>query len=218
MENLALYNKFKEVPETAKKPITAGRLRGFSDINPVWRIKMLTEAFGPCGLGWYYEIVEKELIPGANSEMICKVQISLYCKFDGEWSRPIVGIGGSSFIANEKNGLYTSDECFKMALTDAISVACKALGIGADVYYENDATKYTKKQTNYEREIKSVAEAPNKCKKCRKSITEDEKILSVIKYTYPLCSECQKKYAEFLEEAEKKAFEWEIKENEADGK
>jgi hypothetical protein len=29
-----------------------------------------------------------------------------------------------------------------MALTDAISVACKALGMGADVYFEKDRTKW----------------------------------------------------------------------------
>ena len=48
------------------------------------------------------------------------------------------------FVAKESKGLHTSDECFKMAMTDAISVACKALGIGADVYWEKDKTKYTK--------------------------------------------------------------------------
>lgn len=47
------------------------------------------------------------------------------------------------FVSLEKNGLHTSDECFKMALTDAISVACKALGIGADIYWERDTDKYT---------------------------------------------------------------------------
>ena len=49
------------------------------------------------------------------------------------------------FVAKERNGLYTSDECYKMALTDAISVACKALGFGADVYWQADRTKYTNK-------------------------------------------------------------------------
>jgi hypothetical protein len=29
-----------------------------------------------------------------------------------------------------------------MALTDALSVACKALGFAADVYFEKDRTKY----------------------------------------------------------------------------
>ena len=46
------------------------------------------------------------------------------------------------FVANETKGLYTSDEAYKMALTDALSVACKALGMGADVYWHG-GTKYT---------------------------------------------------------------------------
>lgn len=35
-----------------------------------------------------------------------------------------------------------SDECYKMATTDALSVACKNLGIGADVYWKESKTKY----------------------------------------------------------------------------
>ena len=31
-----------------------------------------------------------------------------------------------------------------MALTDAMSVACKALGVAADVYWQADKTKYTR--------------------------------------------------------------------------
>ena len=33
-----------------------------------------------------------------------------------------------------------------MAYTDAISVACKALGVGADVYWQADRTKYDQQQ------------------------------------------------------------------------
>ena len=36
----------------------------------------------------------------------------------------------------ESKGAYVSDECYKMALTDALSVAMKALGVAADVYFE----------------------------------------------------------------------------------
>jgi len=36
----------------------------------------------------------------------------------------------------EKNGYYVSDEADKMALTDAMGVAMKALGVAADVYWE----------------------------------------------------------------------------------
>lgn len=33
-----------------------------------------------------------------------------------------------------------------MAYTDALSVACKSLGFAADIYYENDRTKYSDKK------------------------------------------------------------------------
>ena len=48
----------------------------------------------------------KEIIEGANGEKIAIVDIDLYVKVNGEWSEAIEGTGGSSFIANERNGLY----------------------------------------------------------------------------------------------------------------
>lgn len=142
MENLELYRQVAEVPTNAKKPIAAGRLKGKTDINPMWRIEKLTEQFGPCGIGWKYVITDKRLEAGANGEISAFVDIDLYFKYEGTWSEAIPGTGGSAFVANERNGLYTSDECFKMALTDAISVACKALGFGANVYWEAGGSKY----------------------------------------------------------------------------
>ena len=35
MNNLELYDSFREVPQEAKKPIAAGRLKGMTDINPL---------------------------------------------------------------------------------------------------------------------------------------------------------------------------------------
>jgi len=142
MENLSIYDKLRTVPIEAQKTIAAGRLKGFTDTNPMWRIKKLTEEFGVCGIGWKYVIKDQKIEKGGNNEQSAFVTIDLFIKTDGGWSDAIPGVGGSSFVANEKAGLHTSDECFKMALTDAISVACKALGMGADIYYAKDATKY----------------------------------------------------------------------------
>lgn len=143
MNNIELYDKFASVPKEAQKDIKAGRLRGMTDINPMWRIKMLTEEFGPCGIGWKYRITDKRVLDGANGVVCAFVDIDLFIKHNGEWSDAIQGTGGSTFVAKENAGLYTSDECFKMALTDAISVACKALGMGANVYWQDGRTKYT---------------------------------------------------------------------------
>jgi hypothetical protein len=155
MENLEIYNKLKEVPAEAQKKITGGRLNGMTDIKPMWRIEKLTEVFGMCGIGWKAPITKKEIIDGANGEKIAIVDIDLFVKVNGEWSEAIQGTGGSSFIANEKNGLYTSDECFKMAYTDAISVACKMLGMGANVYWGDS------KYQNKEEEITTKEQAEN---------------------------------------------------------
>lgn len=143
MENtMEIYTQCCSTPQNALKPITAGRLKGMSDINPMYRIMILTKMFGPCGFGWKYTIVNKEIKDGANGEKVAIVDINLYVKWNGEWSEAIPGTGGASFIANERNGAYTSDEFYKMALTDALSVSCKALGIGADVYWAAGHTKY----------------------------------------------------------------------------
>jgi hypothetical protein len=147
MDNLSIYNKVRVVPQEAQKKIGGGRLKGMTDINPMWRIKALTEVFGPAGKGWYSEILRQWIEQGANDEVMAFVTINLYVNYDGEWSKPIPGTGGSTFIAKEKNGLYTSDEAFKMAYTDALSVSCKALGVGADIYFSADNTKYTKATT-----------------------------------------------------------------------
>lgn len=140
--NLNLYEQLRGVPAEAVKSIAAGRLKGKSDINPMWRIKRLTETFGPCGFGWRYVITRQWTEPGANGEVSAFVNIDLYVKMGEEWSQAIPGTGGAAFVANERGGAYTSDECYKMALTDAISVACKALGVAADIYFSNDRTKY----------------------------------------------------------------------------
>lgn len=146
MENMSIYNKYRTVPKEAQREIKAGRLKGMTDINPMWRIECLTKEFGPCGVGWYYTVDEKRLDEGTEGVTVATVEISLYVKNEGEWSMPIKGIGGSSFTAKESKGLYTSDEAFKMALTDALSVSCKALGIAADVYFSGGRTKYTQSE------------------------------------------------------------------------
>lgn len=141
-DNLELYNKVRNVPREAQKQFNNGRFSG-TDINPMWRIKELTNQFGICGVGWYYEIVDKSIEPiMASDEIVANVEIKLYIKVDGEWSKPITGIGGSKLASQERKGLYVNDEAYKMATTDAISVACKELGFGADVYWQNDNDKY----------------------------------------------------------------------------
>ena len=142
MDNLYIYEQVRSVPVEAQRPFTNGNFSG-TDINPMWRIKKLTEMFGPVGFGWYTEVLSERAETYGDTVMAI-VDINLYVKIDGEWSKPIYGTGGNKLVSVTKNGSRPSDEGYKMAYTDALSIACKALGIGADIWYSADPTsKYS---------------------------------------------------------------------------
>ena len=160
--NMRIYDAVRAVPEQAKKKITGGRLAGMTDINSMWRIKVLTEQFGPCGEGWYTSDVQywqDRLDNNGSVALFCS--ILLHVKMDGAWSQPIYGIGGNMLVAAEKSGTRLDDEAYKKAYTDAISVACKALGIGADVYFEKDVTKYSDYEGESEHKDQQPAQQPS---------------------------------------------------------
>lgn len=142
MENLDLYNRFAQPPENALKPFSNGKFSG-TDINPMWRIKALTEAFGACGKGWYTEIKRmwREDTEDGSATVYCHLE--LYYKTADGWSAPVTGIGGNTLMRKTKNGGSTTDEAYKMAYTDAVGIACKALGIGANIWWQEARTKYT---------------------------------------------------------------------------
>lgn len=151
MINLTVWDQVAEVPQNAQKPIKGGRLSGMTDINPVWRLKKLTEIYGPCGFGWYYEVINKSERQVENGEILVFVDINLYVKDkdSGEWSKPIHGTGGNKLATKESKGMHYSDEAYKMAETDAISVACKSLGFGSNVYWSNGKSKYSPNGPDY---------------------------------------------------------------------
>ena len=142
---LRFWDTFSKPPASALKAIQAGRLKGKTDINPQWRIKAMTDTFGPIGIGWSYTI-QKLWTEKTNSGEVCafaEITMQICANGDGKWSAPFPGIGGSMLVANEKTGPHTSDEAYKMAVTDALSVAMKQLGVAAEVYLGNwDGSKY----------------------------------------------------------------------------
>ena len=126
---------------------------------------------------------------------------------------------------NESRGMHTNDECYKMALTDAISVACKALGFAADVYWDKDSSKYNAyHQADRQAPSPRPAPAPRQpqqpqqpqgqqprqliCADCGRNITgtqlPDGRLMSpeeiydksMRQYHTGLCADCQRKRKE----------------------
>ena len=195
-DNMCLWNSWGRAPEEAKKPITAGRLKGMTDINPMWRYKMLTERFGPCGTGWYTDDEQYELHPGGQDQVVVACRLKLYYRDpeSGEWSKGVAGQGGSMLVAAETKGLYTNDEAFKMAYTDAVSVACKQLGIGADVYWSRGETKYSLGEPGSQAPCVEDGDplALLQCADCGASLTKAVYLATKKQFGRPLCPACRK--------------------------
>lgn len=118
MDKMEIYNSARKAPPEALRKIAAGRLKGKSDINPMWRIKKLTELFGAAGIGWKFDPPVFEEKQGANGEVVVHCFTCLYIRQDEEkpWSAPIPGVGGSLLIAREQGGLRTDDDAYKKSL------------------------------------------------------------------------------------------------------
>lgn len=143
MEKMTLWQQLNQPPAWALKPINAGRLKGKTDINPQWRYQVATEVLGACGIGWKYEIKRLWSEDGCEGQKFAFAEILFYHRVGETWSDPIPGIGGSMLIDKETKGLHASDEGYKMAVTDALSVAMKMLGVAADIYMGLwDGSKY----------------------------------------------------------------------------
>lgn len=148
-ENLKIWNAVKQPPPEVLREIKGGRLKGKTDISPQWRYRVMTETFGVCGIGWKYTVDRLWSEQCSADQVFAFAQVSVYVKTDDKWSDAIPGQGGSMLIEKESSGLYSSDEGYKMAITDALSVAFKVLGVAADVYMGMwDGAKYANAQPN----------------------------------------------------------------------
>ena len=139
------WTAVSKVPVDKLKKIEFGALKGKSDINPQWRIKAMTEVYGLCGIGWYHELAKNWSETAPNGTVMAFCLVNVYIKVDGEWSKPICGMGGNEIVSIAKGDLKQSDEGWKMAYTDALGTALKSIGVASEIYEGNfDGSKYQK--------------------------------------------------------------------------
>lgn len=143
--NLKIWNDIKRPPSSVLKKIDFGYLKGKSDINPQWRLMAMTQAFGVVGHGWTYRIVRTWSETGSDGQVMAFSEVAVKTKLNGEWGEEFFGTGGSTIVELSKGNLKSNDEGYKMATTDALSVAFKAVGVAADIYLGCfDGSKYVK--------------------------------------------------------------------------
>lgn len=145
-ENMKVWDTLGETDPNYTKPITGKNFNGTA-INPTYCYKKLTSVFGPAGKGWYFEVTKTE-VRELGKEIFIFKEVSLFVKYDDEWSKPIVGHGGEKLVSCFKVGtpqeyLRADDEATKKCLTDAYTNAMKMLGMSSDIHMgEYDDNKY----------------------------------------------------------------------------
>lgn len=142
-DNLRHWAGLERTDPKYTKPFTrSGGFRG-TDINPTWRIKRMTEHFGPVGIGWgttepHFDMVQEE----AGRVVYCRVGI--WYRDGDQKSEPVWGVGGDVVSGKRSSGqAFVDDEAQKKAFTDALGNAMKSLGVSADVFLKLfDDSKY----------------------------------------------------------------------------
>jgi uncharacterized short protein YbdD (DUF466 family) len=116
---------------TKTAPSNYGKI--ITTIDPMYQIQMMTDLFGPVGLGWKYKVDYKYIDGLVFAEVTIKY-------FTNEWHEygPVCSVQNLS----KKNG-NLDDEAPKKAMTDAMTKAFSHLGMSADVFLGKfDDSKY----------------------------------------------------------------------------
>lgn len=147
-KKMGIWNAIEKTnPAYAKDFRRAGGFAG-TDINPVYRMKRMTELFGPCGQGWGWTLHNqwREDFHVGDGELSCVfTAVSVWYMIDAGLDQPMtrcetgIQIGGT--IADR-----TPDESYKMAITDALGKCFVALGLSADVYMGEYDSKYHREE------------------------------------------------------------------------
>ena len=140
-DNLEFWNALKRTDPKATKPFQRpGGFRG-TQIDPAWRLQMMTEVFGPVGKGWGYEQLEWTV--AERMVFIC-CRVWYIDPQTGEKYFTGPQWGGTEMVRRNRDGTERpDDECFKMSMTDAIGKCMLQVGLAADVYLgQFDDSKY----------------------------------------------------------------------------
>jgi len=140
-DNLEFWNALKRTDPKATKPFQRpGGFRG-TQIDPAWRLQMMTEVFGPVGKGWGYEQLEWTI--AERMVFIC-CRVWYIDPHTGEKYFTGPQWGGTEMVRRNRDGTERpDDECFKMSMTDAIGKCMLQVGLAADIYLgQFDDSKY----------------------------------------------------------------------------
>lgn len=131
--NKALWKRAFMTDPRAVKPITGKQYKGNSP-KPYWIVERLTDEFGPCGIGWGFNIVSERFERFSETESLHVAVVRLWYELDGKRGEfEQVGQTRSSYVT--AGGKFTVDEdAPKKSVTDALVKCASYLGFAGDIF------------------------------------------------------------------------------------
>lgn len=162
MSNLDLWNLVEKTPPSETKPISGKAYKGTSP-KPHYLVHKATETFGPCGIGWGFEIVDEKLLDGALLapdffERIHMARVRVWYEWKGK--RGVVEHVGQTIFCGKRSGPegrpFTDEDAPKKSVTDALVKALSMIGFAGDIFTGRyDDSKYVNDLRQEEREARA---------------------------------------------------------------
>ena len=131
--NLKIWSTVEKTDPAFTKPFKRSGGHAGTAINAVWLVKRATETFGPIGIGWGVELLNEEMVTGANGEIVHKAFVEVWYIHDGKRGSS-KQFGQTMFVSKRKDGLYTDEDYAKKSLTDGMTKAMSWIGLGSDIH------------------------------------------------------------------------------------
>lgn len=133
-----LWQRVYETDPKHVKKITGRSYQGNSP-KPYHIVKKLTEEFGPCGLGWGFDIKSHENVKMLDAQtMVNVVAVEMWYRIDGSpdyTTGRITQVGQTKFCYISKDGNWIIDEdAPKKSVTDALVKCASYLGFAGDIF------------------------------------------------------------------------------------
>ena len=153
-----IWDRVKHTNPHFTKPFSKFGGKELTTIDPMYQIQMMTDLFGPVGIGWKYKVDYKYIDGLVFAEVTIKY-------FTDEWHEygPVCSVQNLS----KKNG-NLDDEAPKKAMTDAMTKAFSHLGMSADVFLGKfDDSKYVEQMKQEFSQTKKIPQT-----NCQHRITD----------------------------------------------
>lgn len=140
--NKALWQRAFTTDPKAVKAITGKQYAGNSP-KPYWIVERLTDEFGPCGIGWGFQIINERFERFSDTDSLHVASVRFWYVLDGKRGE-LEQIGQTKASYTTKAGAFMLDEdAPKKSVTDALVKCASYLGFAGDIFSGRwDDSKY----------------------------------------------------------------------------